>query len=226
MVKQFISRNLTYSNLGFIDYKTAWDIQHNLHADRVLNKIDDTLILLEHPHTYTFGKSSSKDNLLITKSELDEKNIELFDIDRGGDVTYHGPGQIVGYPIIDLGSWEKDTHKYLRNIEEVIIRTLKEFEIEATRIKEHTGVWIGNEKIAAIGIKVSRWVTMHGFALNVNTDMNLFDGIIPCGITDKGVTSLQNILGKSIDIEIVKKKLVSNFKILFEYDRVEIKNKV
>lgn len=223
--KLFTSRKLTYSDLGLIDYQKAWDLQHSLHEKRLLNKIDDTLLLLEHPHTYTLGKSADKSNLLFSDVELERREIALFNIDRGGDITYHGPGQIVGYAIIDLNKWEKDTHKYLRTLEEVIIQTLYEFGIEAKRDKNHTGVWVDDKKVCAIGIKVSRWVSMHGFALNVNTDMNLFNGIIPCGIEGRGVTSLKEELNKNININILKSSLVKKFSKIFKYDKLEILNK-
>ena len=225
MEKQYTSRILTYSDLGLIDYQKAWDLQHTLFDKRLNNKIDDTLLLLEHPHTYTFGKSSDKSNLLFDDEELARRKISLYDIDRGGDITYHGPGQIVGYAIFDLKNWEQDTHKYLRALEEVIIQTLSEFGIEGGRNEEHTGVWVNDKKICAIGIKVSRWISMHGFALNVNTDMDLFDGIIPCGIEEKGVTSLKDEVDKNTSIEIVKSGLVIKFKEIFNYDKIEIKDK-
>jgi lipoyl(octanoyl) transferase len=151
---------------------------------------------------------------------LDANKISVYDIDRGGDITYHGPGQIVGYPIIDLNHWQKDTHKYLRGLEEVIIRTCAVYGISAVRDPKYTGVWVENRKIAAIGIKVSRWITMHGFAFNINSDLSFFNGIVPCGIVDKEVTSLNKELEREIDISEVKKILLDNFKLFFEYDSV------
>ncbi len=225
MEKQFTSRILTYSDLGLIDYQKAWDLQHTLFEMRRTNKINDTLLLLEHPHTYTFGKSADKSNLLFDDAELEKRNISIYDIDRGGDITYHGPGQLVGYAILDLKNWEQDTHKYLRALEEVIIQTLSEFGIEATRDEEHTGVWVNDKKICAIGIKVSRWISMHGFALNINTDMDLFNGIVPCGIEEKGVTSLSEELNKKCNIDIIKSSLVKKFSEIFNYDKIEIKDK-
>jgi len=222
MEKQFISKTLAYSDLGLIDYQKAWDLQHTLFEKRRADEIEDTLLLLEHPHTYTFGKSSDKANLLFDDAELEKRNISLYDIDRGGDITYHGPGQIVGYAIIDLKNWEQDTHKYLRALEEVIILTLAEFGIKSKRNENHTGVWVNDKKICAIGIKVSRWISMHGFALNINTDMDLFNGIVPCGIEDKGVTSLKEELNKNINIEMIKRSLVEMFGKVFKYDKVEI----
>lgn len=222
MEKQFTYRKLLYSDLGLIDYKKAWDLQHEIFKKRQLNEVDDILLLLEHTNTYTFGKSSDKANLLFNETELKHKNISVYDIDRGGDITYHGPGQIVGYPIINLSLWHEDTHKYLRALEEVIIETLLEFGVSSERNEKHTGVWINDKKICAIGIKVSRWITMHGFAFNINTDMDLFNGIIPCGIEDKGVTSLSEVLRAQINIDLVKQSLVNNFIKIFNYDKIEI----
>ena len=218
-------RKLVYCDLGFIDYKVAWDLQKTVHQLRVENKIDDILFLLEHPHTYTLGKTADKENLVSDKKYLDENKISVYDIDRGGDITYHGPGQIVGYPIINLTNWKQDTHKYLRSIEEVIINVLKEFSFNGTRVEKYTGVWLDDRKICAIGIKVSRWITMHGFAFNVNTDLKLFNGIIPCGITDKDVTSFNRELNKEINLFEVKEKIIHHFSAEFNYDQIEFKSK-
>jgi len=209
---------LTYCDLGFIDYKEAWDLQNEIHSKRVAGEIEDILFLLEHPNTYTLGKTAHRENLISSEEFLRQNQISVYDIDRGGDITYHGPGQIVGYPIIDLNNWHNDTHKYLRALEEVIIKTCKDYNLICERNPKYTGVWIGERKIAAIGIKVSRWVTMHGFAFNVNTNLNLFNGIIPCGIEDKTVTSLSKELGKEININEVKSKLLANFVKQFGYD--------
>jgi lipoate-protein ligase B len=173
-----------------LDYKKAWDLQYQIHSLRINNQIEDTLILLEHPNTYTLGKTAHIENLIGDKEFLKKHSVSVFNIDRGGDITYHGPGQLVGYPIINLSEWYQDSHKYLRNLEEVLIKVCEEYGLKAERNEKYTGVWIEDRKIAAIGIKISRWVTMHGFAFNVNTDLNLFNGIIPCGISDKAVTSL------------------------------------
>lgn len=210
-------RNLTYCDLGLIDYQEAWDLQKEILDIRYKNEISDMLFLLEHPHTYTLGKVADKNHLIGSDEYLEENKISVYDIDRGGDITYHGPGQIVGYPIINLNDWEKDTHKYLRALEEVIIRVCKEYGLNAERNSNHTGVWLENKKIAAIGIKVSRWITMHGFAFNVNTDLSLFQGIIPCGINDKEVTSLQRELGENLNLEKVKELLLTNFLEVFNY---------
>ena len=213
-------KNLTYCDLGFIDYKEAWDLQKEIFSKRVSGEVEDFLFLLEHPNTYTLGKTAHKENLKESDDYLTENQITVYDIDRGGDITYHGPGQIVGYPIIDLNNWFKDTHKYLRALEEVIILTCSDYGLNCERNSKHTGVWIEDRKIAAIGIKVSRWITMHGFAFNVNTDLNLFNGIIPCGIQDKSVTSLAKELNREVEIKEVKEKLLTNFKNVFEYAEV------
>ncbi len=177
--------------------------------------IGDVLLYTEHEHVYTIGKGGDNDHLLASGNELKESGVDFFQIDRGGDVTYHGPGQIVGYPIIDLNNYFPDLHKYLRNLEEVIILALRKFGIEGTREEGYTGVWVKGDKIAAIGVKVSRWVTMHGFALNVNTDLTKFARIIPCGIFHKGVTSVQSILGRSLVLEDVQSELSQAFGIVF-----------
>jgi len=216
---------LTYCDLGCIDYKEAWDLQQDIHSKRVSGKVADTFFLLEHPNTYTLGKTAHKENLIGTEDYLKQNQISVYDIDRGGDITFHGPGQIVGYPIIDLNKWYKDTHKYLRALEELIIKTCNDYYLSCERNAKHTGVWIGDRKIAAIGIKVSRWITMHGFAFNVNTDLNLFNGIIPCGIQDKSVTSLSKELNKAISIPEVKERILNNFSHVFNYNKVIIKQR-
>ena len=218
-------RKLVYCDLGLIDYKDAWDLQKSVHQLRVENKIDDVLLLLEHPHTYTLGKTTDKKNLVSEKKYLDENKISVYDIDRGGDITYHGPGQIVGYPIISLTNWQQDTHKYLRAIEEVILKVCAEYDLQGSRVEKYTGVWLDDRKICAIGIKVSRWITMHGFAFNVNTDLKYFSGIIPCGITDKDVTSLNRELQKEIPLNGVKEKIIHHFDVIFNYDQIEFKTK-
>ena len=218
-------RKLVYCDLGLIDYKDAWDLQKSVHQLRVENKIDDVLFLLEHPHTYTLGKTADKENLVGDKKYLDENKISVYDIDRGGDITYHGPGQIVGYPIISLTNWQQDTHKYLRAIEEVIIKVCSEYDLQGSRVEKYTGVWIDDRKICAIGIKVSRWITMHGFAFNVNTDIKLFNGIIPCVIIDKDVTSLNRELKTEISLNEVKEKIIHHFDVIFNYDQIEFKTK-
>jgi lipoyl(octanoyl) transferase len=218
-------RKLVYCDLGLIDYKDAWDLQKSVHQLRVENKIDDVLFLLQHPHTYTLGKNADKENLVSDKKYLVENKISVYEIDRGGDITYHGPGQIVGYPVLSLTNWKQDTHKYLRSIEEVIINVLKEYALNGNRVEKYTGVWLDDRKICAIGIKVSRWITMHGFAFNVNTDLKFFNGIIPCGITDKDVTSLNRELNKEMSLSEVKEKIIHHFSNQFNYDQIEFKSK-
>lgn len=222
-----MNRTITYFDLGFIDYKEAWDLQYNFHKLRVENQISDLLLLLEHPHTYTLGKTAHIENLISSEEFLNKNKISVYNIDRGGDITYHGPGQLVGYPIINLSEWYQDSHKYLRTLEEVLIKVCSDYGLKAERNEKYTGVWIEDRKIAAIGIKISRWVTMHGFAFNVNTDLSLFNGIIPCGISDKSVTSLEKELKISLPINDVKEKVLKYFADEFNYNFIiteEIKN--
>jgi len=223
-MNQSTFRILDYFNLGLIDFQQAWDLQKKLFTQRIENKINDTLILLEHPHTFTLGKVADKKNLIWNENQLQENEVKVFEIDRGGDITYHGPGQIVGYAILDLKSWYQDTHKYLRALEEVIINVLKDFSIVSARKEGLTGVWIDDRKVCAIGIKISRWITMHGFAFNVNTDLNLFNGIIPCGISDKDVTSLEKELGGKQNLNEVKERIVRSFMEVFNYNEVNKKS--
>lgn len=217
--KDFTKRNslnsLLVCNFGRTRYADAWKLQQRLWALRYSGAIKDVLLLTEHEHVYTFGKSSDTNHLLASEEELKTSGTDVFHIDRGGDVTYHGPGQLVGYLILDLNNYFLDIHRYLRSIEDVIIRVLNKFKISGEREKEMTGVWVQGEKIAAIGVKVSRWVTMHGFALNVNTDLMKFDRIIPCGIFHKGVTSMQRVLGKEVQLESIQKPLVDSFADVF-----------
>jgi lipoyl(octanoyl) transferase len=206
---------LLVSDIGRTRYADAWTFQKEIWTLRHANAIQDTLLLTEHEHVYTLGKSTDNNHLLASEEELKISGTDVFHIDRGGDITYHGPGQIVGYPIIDLNNYFLDIHRYLRSLEEVIIHTLAEFGIQAGRERDMTGVWVNDEKIAAIGVKVSRWVTMHGFALNVNTDLLKFDRIIPCGIFHKGVTSMQRMLGREVAIVAVQKAIVKSFANVF-----------
>ncbi len=203
-------------NIGRTRYADAWKLQQRLWDLRHAQSIGDVLLFTEHEHVYTIGKGGDSDHLLATQNELNDNGVDFFEIDRGGDVTYHGPGQIVGYPIIDLNNYFPDLHKYLRSLEEVVILALKKFGIEGTREQGLTGVWVQGNKIAAIGVKVSRWVTMHGFALNVNTDLSKFDRIIPCGIFHKGVTSMQAVLGKALRVEDVEDEVANAFQRVFE----------
>lgn len=210
-------------DIGHSAYREAWELQRRLQKQLINQKLDlrkdaslgkpipDSLLFVEHPHVYTLGKSGDAAHLLKGLADLKKIDAEFIENDRGGDITYHGPGQIVGYPILDLDRHFTDVHKYLRFLEEVIIKTCADFGIEAGRIEGLTGVWVGDEKICAMGIRCSRWVTMHGFALNVNTDLSYFDHIVPCGISDKEVTSLAKILNKTVNPESVKESIAANF---------------
>ncbi|PWN06056.1 lipoyl(octanoyl) transferase LipB [Rhodohalobacter mucosus] len=223
---------LNVNNLGEVSYRTAWDLQKSLQqllidqkrrlrdGDSISDEklIHDMLLFVEHPHVYTLGKSGDSAHLLKAVSELSNIEAEYVETDRGGDITYHGPGQIVGYPILDLDGYFTDIHKYLRYLEEVIIRTCAEYGISAGRIDGLTGVWVEDEKICAMGIRCSRWVTMHGFALNVNTDLNYFNHIVPCGISNKAVTSLEKILGDAVDPAEVRVLLMKHFSEVFGVD--------
>ncbi|MCX8011109.1 MAG: lipoyl(octanoyl) transferase LipB [Ignavibacteria bacterium] len=216
-------RKLNVINLSQLQhFGVVWEFQRKLHQLRQSNLILDTLILLEHFPVYTLGKNSKDAHLLVGKDFLQKQSIEVFEIDRGGDVTYHGPGQIVGYPIIKLDELYLDIHRYLRDLEEVIILSLKDFGLNPSRDEDYTGVWIGKNKICALGVKVSRWVTMHGFALNVNTDLRYFDNIIPCGIFHKGVTKLESELKQKVDLEKVKEKIILHFADVFQYDSSDV----
>ncbi len=196
--------------LGLVPYPEAWALQNRLADARRAGLAPDTLILLEHPHTYTIGRSGTRDHVFLTESELAARGITCLDVDRGGDVTYHGPGQLVGYPIFDLGP-QPDVGRYLRNLEDCLIETLADFGIAAGRLSGYTGVWIGDRKIAAIGVKVSQGVTTHGFALNVSTDLSLFTHILPCGIPDKGVTSMALEVGRAPAMTEVEARVVAHF---------------
>lgn len=202
---------------GRVAYQAAWDYQRELHAKRLAGEIPDTLVLLEHPPVYTFGKNSDESNL------LNPRDAEVIQSDRGGDITWHGPGQLVGYPIFNLEEHRKSVSWYMRNLEEVIIRTLQSFGIESARVDGLTGVWLGNEKICAMGVRLSRWVTMHGFALNTEPDMSYFQGMIPCGIQEKGVTSMARVLDRSIGFDEVIPPLLEAFKSVFGFEHIENK---
>ena len=207
-----IEKGVQYFWLGRKPYHSVWDLQKKLHASRVAGKIPDVILMLEHEHVYTFGKNADRNHLLDSKPE----NAEVVQIDRGGEVTYHGPGQLVCYPILNLHNYQLSISWYMRNLENVIIQCLKDHGIEADQKHGLTGVWVRDEKICAMGVRLSRWVTMHGFALNVNPEMQFFDGIIPCGIFEYGVTSL-NELGIKISMEILVVEVINNFnKIFFE----------
>lgn len=196
--------------LGQVPYDYAWTLQNRVAEQRRAGVVPDTLILLEHPHTYTIGRSGTRDHVFLNELELTARGITCLDVDRGGDVTYHGPGQLVGYPILDLGP-RPDVGLYLRNLEGCLIDVLADFGIAATRLSGYTGVWIGDRKIAAIGIKVSQGVTTHGFALNVSTDLSLFTNILACGIPDKGVTSMGLELGAASSMMAVEDAVIARF---------------
>ena len=197
-------------SLGMMDYAPAWELQKALAQQRAEGNIANVLLLVEHSHVYTIGRRGKESDLLLTKAELASLGAQVFWIDRGGEATYHGPGQLVGYPIINLRSWG-GPHIYMRTLEEVLIKTLREFGIEAGLIEGLTGVWAGQEKIAALGVKISRGITTHGFALNVSTDLSYFSHIVPCGIADKDVTSMERILGRRISLEEVLPVLANHF---------------
>jgi lipoyl(octanoyl) transferase len=196
--------------LGLVPYEEGWELQRHLAEARRSGFVPDTLILLEHPHTYTIGRRGTRDHVYLTEAELAERGITCLEVDRGGDVTYHGPGQLVGYPIFDLGP-QADVGRYLRNLEGCLIAGLAAFGVVGERLDGYTGVWIGNRKIAAIGVKVSQGITTHGFALNVSTDLSLFRHILPCGIPDKGVTSMAAELGRAPVMSEVEDAVIAQF---------------
>lgn len=198
-------------HLGLVDYQEAWALQKELAQARREGRIGDALLLLEHPHTYTLGRGAREEHLLLTQEELARLGAQVYWVDRGGDITYHGPGQLVGYPILDLRGLFLDAHRYLRTLEEVLIQALADFGIAAQRHPGYTGVWVGEEKIAAIGVKIAHWTTSHGFALNVNTDLDYFSYIVPCGIPDRGVTSMARLLGSPVNLDAVAQRVAHRF---------------
>ena len=235
-----MSYSVIYEDIGQKDYKETWDYQADIFnrlvdskkpetrvGESVQNILPGTLIFVEHPHVYTLGKSGSEKNLLLDFIQLKAKDASFYRIDRGGDITYHGPGQIVGYPIFDLETIKIGLKEYIYRLEEAIIRTVNEFGLTASRLDGGTGVWLDPEvpgkarKICAIGVKASRYITMHGFAFNVNTDLTYFNNINPCGFTDKGVTSLQKELGVSQDFESVKRKVKKNLQDVFDLNWIK-----
>jgi lipoyl(octanoyl) transferase len=231
-----VNRKVKLINKGLIEFKKCWDFQASIFDDIIRHKIairkgesknsvtQNFLIFCEHPHVYTLGKTGEKDNLLIDELALKSKGASYYHINRGGDVTYHGPGQLVGYPILDLDNFFTDINKYLRFLEEAVILTLKDYGLESGRVEGATGVWIEGDnplkarKICAIGVKLSRWVTMHGFAFNVNTNLDYFDNIVPCGIINKSVTSLQKELGNPQNMAEVQGKVVFHLQNLFGFE--------
>jgi len=232
-----MNNNIEVYELGLMDYEKVLKIQTELfnkiidqklknRREKTKNKTNNYLLFVEHPNVYTLGKSGDINNLLLSKEDLTKKDIQFFNTNRGGDITCHGPGQIVCYPILDLDNFFSDIHKYLRFLEEVVIKTLMEFNIKGERSLKETGVWINPKhndarKICALGVKASRWVTMHGFALNVNNDLSYFDNIIPCGINNKSVTSVSNELRKSIDKCEIINSLKKNFSNVFSASLIE-----
>ena len=232
-------QKIIFQDLGLIDYKECWDYQEKLFNESIRIKTanrkapeeeqqlaNNYLLFCEHPHVFTLGKSGSAANLLINDEQLKKNEARFYKINRGGDITYHGPGQLVGYPILDLEVFFTDIHKYLRYLEEIIILTLQDYGLKGGRINGLTGVWLDHEnpsrarKICAMGVRSSRWVTMHGFAFNVNPDLEFFNKIVPCGIQDKSVTSLQKELGEKIDMETIKEKMKKHFANVFECEIV------
>ena len=228
---------VSFRDLGLAPYKETWDFQEELFERNVQRKLqnrsegkadgegtEDVLLFVEHPHVYTLGKSGDSFHLLVSEEKLKEIGATYYPINRGGDITYHGPGQIVGYPLLDLEHFFTDIHKYMRYLEEAIIRTIAHYGIVGGRIDGLTGVWLDIDdpqkarKIAALGVKCSRWLTMHGFAFNVNTDLNYFNHIVPCGITDKKVTSLSNELGHEMDMDEVKRILLQELADVFQFE--------
>lgn len=235
-----MNKTVLFQDLGTKDYKECWDYQEELFNKTIQLKVANRdlpqeqqiattnhLLFVEHPHVYTLGKSGDASHLLINDSQLEEKNATYYKINRGGDITYHGPGQLVGYPILDLDNFFTDIHKYLRLLEETIILTLDEYGIKAGRSKGETGVWLDEDnvfkarKICAMGVRCSRWVSMHGWGFNVNANLDYFSNIIPCGIQDKAVTSLNKELGQDVDMTEIKQKLKKHFSQLFECNIVE-----
>ena len=234
MIQQSNTPTVIFKDLGVIDYKEAWDFQEKLFKASVQQKIDirngvttestkNYLLFCQHPHVYTLGKSGSKENLLLDEAGLKKYDATYYEINRGGDITYHGPGQLVGYPIFDLDHFFSDIHKYLRFLEEAVIQTVKEFGIASGRVEGLTGVWVDFDgdnprKICALGVKSSRWVTMHGIGFNVNSDLSYFSHIIPCGIDDKEVTSMEQELGKPLNMNEVSEVLKVKLAELFSYE--------
>ena len=228
------NKQVLYEDWGLLNYQLAWEKQEQIFSDIVNSKKENRnnntdhptknhLVFVEHPHVYTIGKSGKPQNLLLNEEGLKAKKASFYKINRGGDITYHGPGQLVGYPILDLDNFFTDIHLYLRTLEEAVILTLKEYGIQAGRYPGFTGVWLdaNNEKarkICALGVRCSRWVTMHGFAFNVNTDLNYFKNIIPCGIDDKDVTSMQREMGRRVDLNEVKEILKEKISTLFKME--------
>ena len=203
-------------DLGHKSYKEVWNLQKKMQLKRMNGEIGDVLILVEHDPVYTLGKNANPDHLLQSR----DRSIDVFNIERGGDITFHGPGQLVGYPILDLSNYKKSVSWYMRSLEQLTIDVLNEFKISANRVEGLTGVWVGDEKIAAQGVRLTKWITMHGFSININTDLSFYDGIIPCGVFNHGVTSMKEILKRTQKMEKVKSLVIDKFNQIF------IKNKL
>jgi lipoyl(octanoyl) transferase len=206
-------RPIEIRQLGVVPYAEALALQRALVADRQAGRIDDVLVLLEHPHVLTLGVrgDGGRSHILANADELGSRGLDVYEAGRGGDITYHGPGQIVGYPILDLKPDRCDVHRYVRDLEDVLIRTTADFGVESSRVDGLTGVWVGREKIAAIGVRIARWVTSHGFAFNVTTDLGYFQLIVPCGIADRDVTSLAQLTGRAVGRHVVECKIITRF---------------
>jgi lipoyl(octanoyl) transferase len=213
-------RRLVVSRLGRVRYARGLELQERLVTERQQGRIEDQLLLLEHDPVFTLGRNARHENVLFPAELLRARGYDVFESGRGGDVTYHGPGQVVGYPIVDLSPDRRDVHRYVRDLEEVMIRVCASYGVEAGRVEGLTGTWVGSEKIGAIGVRISRWVTSHGFALNVATDLAAFELIVPCGIRDKGVTSLERLLGRPVPMAEVMDRLESGFARVFAREAV------
>jgi lipoyl(octanoyl) transferase len=213
-----VARTLEVRRLGTVRYDEALELQRQLVEHRQAERIGDVLLLLEHPHVLTLGVrgDGGRSHLLVDPDTLARRGIEVIETGRGGDITYHGPGQLVGYPILNLKPDRCDVHRYVRDLEDVLIRTAADFGVEAARVPGLTGAWAGREKLAAIGVRIARWVTSHGFALNVNTDLGYFDLIVPCGIADRGVTSLARLMARPVSLAEVEDRLIANFADVFD----------
>jgi len=204
-------------DLGQKPYKDVWNLQKKMQLKRMNGDIEDVLILVEHDPVYTLGKNSNPDHLLQSRN----RSIDVFNIERGGDITFHGPGQLVGYPILDLSNYKKSVSWYMRSLEQLTIDVLYEFKISAKRVEGLTGVWVGDEKIAAQGVRLTKWITMHGFSININTDLSFYDGIIPCGIFNRGVTSMKEILNRTQKMEKVKSLVIDKFNQIFTKNKLK-----
>jgi len=211
-----MTRPLHIRRLGRLRYADGLELQAALVAERQAGEIPDTLLLLEHDPVFTLGRNARKENVLLPDEALRERGFDVFESGRGGDVTYHGPGQVVGYPIMDLSPDRRDVHRYVRDLEEVMIRCCADYGVEAMRVEGLSGAWVGDEKVGAIGVRIARWVTSHGFALNVATDLSPFDLIVPCGIKGRGVTSVERLLGRPVRLDEVMDRLVVHLGDVFE----------